>query len=57
MYTKIGNPMDYKTAFYIRLSKEDDTGKESESVVNQRSLLQEFAHTQRLVVVDIYVEM
>jgi len=56
MYTKISNPMDYKTAFYIRLSKEDDNDKESESVTNQRSLLQEFANEQRLDVFDTYVD-
>jgi len=56
MYTKISNPMDYKTAFYIRLSKEDDNDRESESVTNQRSLLQEFAIQQRLDVFDIYID-
>ena len=34
MYTEISNPMDYNAAFYIRLSKEDDSDKESESVTN-----------------------
>lgn len=48
--------MDYKTAFYIRLSKEDDNKKESESVTNQRSLLQDFASQQRLDVFDIYID-
>jgi DNA invertase Pin-like site-specific DNA recombinase len=56
MYTKISNPMDYKTAFYIRLSKEDDSDKESESVTNQRSLLTEFAREQRLDVFDTYID-
>lgn len=56
MYTKISNPMDYKTAFYIRLSKEDDHDKESESVTNQRSLLTEFAKEQRLDVFDTYID-
>nr|DAQ27815.1 MAG TPA: integrase [Caudoviricetes sp.] len=56
MYTKIGDPMDYKTAFYIRLSKEDDSDKESESVTNQRSLLTEFAKEQRLDVFDTYID-
>ena len=55
MYARINNPMDYKTAFYIRLSKEDDTDKESESVTNQRSLLAEFAKEQRLDVYDTYI--
>ena len=48
--------MDYKTAFYIRLSKEDDSDKESESVTNQRSLLNEFAKEQRLDIYDIYID-
>ncbi len=56
MYTKISNPMDYKTAFYIRLSKEDDSDKESESVTNQRSLLTEFAKEQRLDIYDTYID-
>ena len=56
MYTKISNPMDYKTAFYIRLSKEDDSDKESESVTNQRSLLTEFAREQRLAIYDTYID-
>jgi|GEM_PF-5381445 len=44
MYAEISNPMDYKVALYIRLSKEDDDPKksESESVTNQHSLLQDF---------------
>lgn len=56
MYTTISNPMDYKTAFYIRLSKEDDRDTESQSVTNQRSLLNEFAQQQRLDVFDIYID-
>lgn len=48
--------MDYKTAFYIRLSKEDDSDKESESVTNQRSLLTEFAREQRLDIYDTYID-
>lgn len=56
MYTKISNPMDYKAAFYIRLSKEDDNDRESESVTNQRSLLTQFAGEQRLDVFDTYID-
>ncbi|NLB81996.1 MAG: recombinase family protein [Clostridiaceae bacterium] len=56
MYTTISNPMDYKTAFYIRLSKEDDKDTESQSVTNQRSLLSEFAVKNRLDVFDIYID-
>ncbi|MCL2445906.1 MAG: recombinase family protein [Oscillospiraceae bacterium] len=53
---KISNPMDYNTAFYIRLSKEDDSEKESESVTNQRRLLQEFAQKHRLSVAGEYID-
>ncbi|MGX8700080.1 recombinase family protein [Caproiciproducens sp.] len=56
MYPIISNPTDYKTAFYIRLSKEDDHDKESESVTNQRSLLTEFAREQRLDVFGTYID-
>lgn len=42
MYFEISNPMDYHVALYIRLSKEDENEGPSESVNNQRSLLQEF---------------
>ena len=56
MHTEISNPMDYQAAFYIRLSKEDDSEKESESVTNQRSLLAEFAAKHRLSVVSEYVD-
>ena len=56
MYTEISNPMDYKVALYIRLSKEDDSEKESESVTNQRSLLRDFTQQQRLDVFDEYID-
>jgi len=56
MYTQISNPMDYQVALYIRLSKEDDNEKESESVTNQRSLLGDFAKQHSLDVFDTYVD-
>ncbi|MDR2670622.1 MAG: recombinase family protein [Oscillospiraceae bacterium] len=56
MYTKIDDAMDYAAALYIRLSKEDDHEKESESVTNQRSLLQAFAREQGLAVCGVYVD-
>jgi len=56
MYTQISNPMDYRAALYIRLSKEDDSRAESESVTNQRSLLNAFAEQNRLDVFDTYVD-
>ena len=42
MYSEISNPMDYHVALYIRLSKEDENEGPSESVNNQKSLLDDF---------------
>lgn len=42
MYQEISNPMDYHVALYIRLSKEDESEGPSQSVTNQKSLLDEF---------------
>ena len=53
---EINNPIQYKVALYIRLSKEDDTNKESESVINQRSMLTTFADDHRLNVHDTYID-
>ena len=53
---EINNPIQYKVALYIRLSKEDDTNKESESVINQRSMLTTFADDHRLNVYDTYID-
>lgn len=55
-YLQIANPIDYKVALYIRLSKEDDKEGESESVSNQRSMLRRFAEGQKLDVVDEYID-
>ena len=56
MYLEISNPMDYHVALYIRLSKEDENEGPSESVNNQRSLLNEFIQQQRLSVYDTYID-
>ncbi len=56
MYLEISNPMDYHVALYIRLSKEDEHEGPSESVTNQRSLLNEFVQRHRLSVYDIYID-
>ena len=56
MYLEISNPMDYHAALYIRLSKEDENEGPSESVNNQRSLLNEFVQQHRLTVFDTYIE-
>ena len=50
MYLEISNPMDYRVAQYIRLSKEDESEGPSQSVTNQQSLLDEFVKQHRLIV-------
>ena len=47
---------DCKAALYMRLSKEDDSEAESQSVANQRSLLRSFAKEHSLDVYGEYVE-
>ena len=56
MYLEISNPMDYHVALYIRLSKEDENEGPSESVTNQKSLLDEFVKKHRLSVYDVYID-
>lgn len=56
MHLEISNPMDYRVALYIRLSKEDDNETESESVMNQRSLLCDFTDKHKLDVFNIYID-
>lgn len=56
MYLEISNPMDYQVGLYIRLSKEDDNEGPSESINNQRSLLDQFVKEHRLFLYDTYVD-
>ena len=56
MYLEISKPMDYHAALYIRLSKEDENEGPSESVTNQKSLLDEFVKNNRLSVYDVYID-
>ena len=56
MFLEISNPMDYHVALYIRLSKEDEAEGPSQSVTNQKSLLNEFVQQHRLAVFDTYVD-
>ena len=56
MDPKIQNPMDYHAALYIRLSKEDENEGPSESITNQKSLLNAFVRQQGLSVYDTYVD-
>ena len=58
MYLEISNPMDYHVGLYIRLSKEDENEGPSESVTNQRSLLNEFikkTKVKELKNIEIYL--
>ena len=56
MYLEISDPMAYHVALYIRLSKEDESEGPSQSVTNQKSLLDEFVKRHRLSVYDTYVD-
>lgn len=56
MYLEISDPMEYHVALYIRLSKEDENEGPSESVTNQKSLLNEFVQEHRLCVYDTYID-
>lgn len=56
MYLDISDPMAYHAALYVRLSKEDETEGPSQSIINQKSLLMEFAGKHKLAVYDIYVD-
>jgi len=48
--------MGYHAALYIRLSKEDENEGPSESVSNQRAMLEEFARQNSLSVYDTYID-
>ena len=56
MCLEISNPMDYHVALYIRLSKEDENEGPSESVNNQKSLLDDFVKKHRLSVYETYID-
>lgn len=56
MYWSIRDPGEYRAALYIRLSKEDENEGPSESVTNQKYLLEEFVNAHRLPVYDTYVD-
>lgn len=56
MYLEIGDPKEYHVALYIRLSKEDESEGPSESVINQKSLLDQFVKAHHLSVFDTYVD-
>ena len=54
--TETDEPGRFRAALYIRLSKEDENEGPSESVTNQKSLLNEFVRQHRLSVYDTYVD-
>lgn len=46
----------YKTALYLRLSRDDEGTGESSSITTQRGILRDYAKTHGLYVVDEYVD-
>ncbi|MBQ8368648.1 MAG: recombinase family protein [Clostridia bacterium] len=56
MQLNISSPGDYHAALYIRLSKEDENEGPSESVTNQKSLLNGFVKEHGLDVYDTYID-
>lgn len=57
MHFKYGeNNTDYKIGLYIRLSREDGDDLESESIGNQRILLNGFLKANNLVAVEEYID-
>ena len=56
MYLEINDPVDYRTALYVRLSKEDENEGRSEGVTGQKSMLEEFVGQNRLKVYDTYID-
>ncbi len=56
MQSAIIDPAGYRAALYIRLSKEDENEGPSQSVTNQKSLLNEFVRQHRLCVYDTYID-
>lgn len=45
-----------RVALYIRLSKEDERDGPSQSVTNQRALLEKYANDNQLMVHDVYID-
>ena len=57
MYPKIDNPQNYTAALYLRLSKEDNNSSDdSESIKNQRAMLEGYAQGEKLHVYDVYID-
>ena len=47
---------NYKVGMYIRLSREDGDKQESESIGNQRKIIERYLKEQNLNIVDEYVD-
>ncbi len=56
MNHEISDLMSYRVGLYIRLSKEDESEGPSQSVTNQKSLLDEFVKKHQLSVYDTYID-
>ena len=57
MYNTLRNIVkEYLVAIYIRLSKEDETSGESESIGNQKILLTKYVKEQGYTLIDIYID-
>lgn len=56
MYLEIEGAEKYRAALYIRLSREDETDGPSESVSNQRAMLEDFARQRGVPVAGLYVD-
>ena len=46
----------YNTALYLRLSRDDESDRESNSIATQRMILRRYAEQNALLVVDEYVD-
>ncbi len=47
---------NYKVGMYIRLSREDGDKQESESIGNQRKIIERYLKEQNLNIIDEYVD-
>lgn len=56
MYLTISNPAGYCAGLYIRLSREDEREGPSQSVQNQRAMLETFVRQNKIAVYDVYID-
>ena len=56
-YQSLGEDSNYKVAIYLRLSRDDETVGDSESIINQREFLTKYVKSQtKWELVDIYID-